>query len=852
MDELEKAAVRPPEEPAAADPPSPESRVAPPAHLVSPPQVPSPVPPPRARWWRGRGWVVLLGLVVLAGIGLVSAVPVWRALQQPGGPLARVPTPVPTATELPGPAFFPAPTTGMDTPDQPDPPLPASLNDAYAAEQEGRYSEAIPLYAPYIDSAQPMEVVREARWHLALCRYGAGAYDEAIAAWAAFAADYPDDPRAARSVFWAGQAHAAAGRPGAALAELQSYIPRAGAAANGVRLRAADLAVQSGRMSEARDLLNAVLAAAPTRLDRIEAWERLANLEDAAGRPAAAVAWLDQITDAARMPSYRAGIMLRAAQAAADAGDADGARTRRATLVTTYPDQNTAYQALHRVLVTDSALFTDGTLRYDQACRVAVAAGKYQEALGYCDSFRDVQAPGPERADSAWYTARAYAGLANWTQAATWYQAFAEVYPADPRAPAARLEWGAALAAQGATDDALAQWDTLLTTYPNSEAASDGQYQAGVLLRRVGDPAGAAARWAAAAAAPGATAEGKARALFWQGWALDWAGQPDAAIPVWQAATAYRTFYGFRAAAWLSTDHQPLDAGAAGSTAAVATALGIDPASEQADLLTWVQKWLATAGTATPVAPSAPLAALPEYERAVSLVRLGLWALANDAFDDLDSLLVDAGDGARLAALLQETRRAGWPWITYRVAGALRTAAHTAGVPTALPDLPRAVQEGLYPIAWGALVEREATARNVDPWLVLGLMRQESAYDPLAHSGADAYGLTQVIPDTGRGIATSLGDPGFTITDLYRPAVAVRFGTYYLAETLARFDGNIFYALAGYNAGPGTVPGWASGAAASDPDLFLEAIDYPETQQYVRLVWENMQVYRWLYTSNEQ
>jgi soluble lytic murein transglycosylase len=231
----------------------------------------------------------------------------------------------------------------------------------------------------------------------------------------------------------------------------------------------------------------------------------------------------------------------------------------------------------------------------------------------------------------------------------------------------------------------------------------------------------------------------------------------------------------------------------------------------------------------------------------MSLGRLGLWALANDAFDDLDRLLSEAGDGASLAALLGETRRAGWPWITVRVARALQATARQAGVPAGLDDLPHAAQEGLYPIAWGALVEREATERNVDPWLVLGLIRQESAYDPRAHSGADAYGLTQVIPDTGQILATALGERNFTTADLYRPAISVRFGTYYLAETLDRFDGNIFQALAGYNAGPGQVPGWASGAAAGDPDLFLEAIDFPETQQYVRIVWENMQVYRWLY-----
>ena len=823
-DPVERA---PPASPAATPPP----------HLVSPPVAPG------TRRFRRR-WLIGLGLVGL--LLLIGAVPMWRALRQPGGPLARVPTPLPTATEVPGPAFFPAPPA-HDTPDQPDPPRPPVLAAAYAAEQEGRYAEAADLYRPYTEGAQPPEVIQAARWHLALCRYGAGRYDEAIALWAAFAADYPADPRAARAAFWAGQAHAAAGRPRAALAELTSYLPRAGAAANGVRLRAADLAVSSAQVSAARGLLNTVLTGDPTRLDRIEAWERLANLDSAAGRPQAALTWLDQISAEAQVRSYRAGIVLRAAQAAAAAGDTGGARARLVTLVTDYPDDAAAYQALHRLLETDAALFTGGTLTYDRACRVAVAAGKYQEALGYCEAFRDAQAPGPERADAAWYTARAYAGLDNWAQAAIWYQAFAEVYPADERAPQARLGWGAALAAQGLGDAALAQWDTLLTAYPDSGAAAEGQYQAGVWLRHAGQPLLAAERWRMAAEAPGAGAADQARARFWQGWALDWAGQADAAATAWQAAAASPTFYGFRAAAWLSGDYQPRNPGAAPGLAALEAALAVDPASEEADLLTWVQTWPPGAGTPAPGGGADRLDAMPEYRRAVSLARLGLWSLANDAFDDLDRLLVESGDGASLAALLQETRRADWPWLTVRVARALQGAAAQVGVPAGLADLPRAVQEGLYPIAWGALVAREAAARDVDPWLVLGLMRQESAYDPRAHSGADAYGLTQVIPDTGQGIAAALGEPDFTPADLYRPAVAVRFGTFYLAETLARFDGNVFQALAGYNAGPGRVPDWATGAAAADPDLFIEAIDFPETQHYVRIVWENTQVYRRLY-----
>jgi soluble lytic murein transglycosylase len=817
----------------------PASPAAAPPHLAPPPAPPA----QRGRWPR-REWLIGLGLVGV--LLLIGVVPVWRALRQPGGPLARVPTPIPTATEVPGPAFFPAPPA-QDTPDQPDPPLPAVLAAAYAAEQEGRYAEAANLYRPYTEGAQPPEVIGAARWHLALCRYGAGQYDEAIERWAAFAREHPADPRAVRAAFWAGQAHAAAGRPRAALAELTSYLPRAGAAANGVRLRAADLAVSSAQVSEARGLLNAVLTGDPTRLDRIEAWERLANLDSAAGRPQAALAWLDQIIREAQVPSYRAGVLLRAAQAAADAGDATGARTRLVTLVTAYPDDAAAYQGLHRLLEADAALFTGGTLPYDLACRVAVAAGKYQEALGYCDAFRDTQAPGPERADAAWYTARAYDGLDNWAQAAIWYQAFAEVYPADDRAPPARLGWGAALAAQGLGDAALAQWDALLTTYPDSAAAAEGQFQAGEWLRRAGYPLLAADRWRMAAEAPGATVEDQARARFWQGWALDWGGQVDAAATAWQAAAAVPTFYGFRAAAWLSGDHQPQNPGAAGSTAALEAALAVNPASQEEELLAWVARWPAPPGTLTPASGPGRLATLPEYRRALSLARLGLWSLANDAFDDLDRLLLEAGDGVSLAALLQETRRSAWPWITLRVGRTLQGAAAQAGVPAGLDALPRAVQEGLYPLAWGALVGREAAERNVDPWLVLGLMRQESAYDPRAHSGADAYGLTQVIPDTGQGIAAALGEPNFTVADLYRPAVAVRFGTFYLADTLARFDGNIFQALAGYNAGPGRVPDWATGAAAADPDLFLETIDFPETQHYVRIVWENMQVYRRLY-----
>src|SRR5205823_1088053 len=110
--------------------------------------------------------------------------------------------------------------------------------------------------------------------------------------------------------------------------------------------------------------------------------------------------------------------------------------------------------------------------------------------------------------------------------------------------------------------------------------------------------------------------------------------------------------------------------------------------------------------------------------------------------------------------------------------------------PPGVAALPRAAQELLYPLAWPAAVLDQAQEQNVDPLLLLALVRQESAYNPAARSSADARGLTQVVPGTAQGIADALHVADFDPAALYRPAVSLRFGAYYLNETLARFDRN--------------------------------------------------------------
>jgi soluble lytic murein transglycosylase len=152
-----------------------------------------------------------------------------------------------------------------------------------------------------------------------------------------------------------------------------------------------------------------------------------------------------------------------------------------------------------------------------------------------------------------------------------------------------------------------------------------------------------------------------------------------------------------------------------------------------------------------------------------------------------------------------------------------------------------------YPLAFGDLVEREATANGLDPYLLLSLLRQESWFGPAARSGAEALGLSQVIPPTAAEIAQALGRRGFNYEDLVRPKESVAFGSWYLAKQSQTLGRRPLLALAAYNAGPGSAQRWTGGNPRVDPDDFVQAIDFTETRNYVRSIYEIYGRYRELY-----
>lgn len=155
----------------------------------------------------------------------------------------------------------------------------------------------------------------------------------------------------------------------------------------------------------------------------------------------------------------------------------------------------------------------------------------------------------------------------------------------------------------------------------------------------------------------------------------------------------------------------------------------------------------------------------------------------------------------------------------------------------------------IFPILHETDLRQQATSNGLDPILVAALIRQESMWEPKARSRAGAMGLMQVMPTTGRQVAHGLGVTRWHTDQLMDPATNLRIGTRYLAEGLRRFEGNLGRALAAYNAGASRIGPWASGMAATDPDLFVERISISETRDYVRIIQRNLVLYRALYGS---
>jgi soluble lytic murein transglycosylase len=152
----------------------------------------------------------------------------------------------------------------------------------------------------------------------------------------------------------------------------------------------------------------------------------------------------------------------------------------------------------------------------------------------------------------------------------------------------------------------------------------------------------------------------------------------------------------------------------------------------------------------------------------------------------------------------------------------------------------------LYPMPWRSELERNAKLHELDPFVVAGLVRQESEFNPQALSRAQAYGLTQILPSTGR-LLLKAPRKRFRAAVLFNPEVNLRLGTTYLR---AMYDANMGHwerTLAAYNAGESRVENWMGWGEYREPAEFIESIPFSETRNYVLAVLRNASMYRKLY-----
>lgn len=140
-----------------------------------------------------------------------------------------------------------------------------------------------------------------------------------------------------------------------------------------------------------------------------------------------------------------------------------------------------------------------------------------------------------------------------------------------------------------------------------------------------------------------------------------------------------------------------------------------------------------------------------------------------------------------------------------------------------------------FPLRYVLEVRRNAGPQNLDPALVLGLMRQESMLDSQAVSSVGAKGLLQLMPATAEQVAGKLNEVWHGEAQLFVPEANIRYGSFYFAELLRRFNGHMALATAAYNAGPNRVAKWLPDAAVP-ADIWIETIPFKETRKYVTSV----------------
>jgi soluble lytic murein transglycosylase len=689
------------------------------------------------------------------------------------------------------------------------------LDRAAQLYEEGAVEEATEIYEDAIDEGDDTQR-QQALWALARVEYQQGDNGKAEN----IVEDYLEEELAPeaerRALLLKGMVEFAQGRNDEAEDSLGAYVDAGGPATAYATLRLADLRSRRGDRRGAITQTNAALAEPLPPGVQTDARFALASYHQDDGNVAAAIETYELLGLEGEFRVERADALLRAAGLAFDAGDQErGLRSLR-TLLTVYPAQDKALEALDdtrfapHVGVASRALVSflhrqnddataayqaivdsgDATLAADVHYHLGILAERASDYNGALAQYDASVAAASATGDVA------TVGLALWDK-------------------------GTVLELLGRTDEAVQTFVSIVEVAPASERASEALFRGGLLRYRQGLAADAAAIWGRQRGLASDN-ESRARAYYWAAKAARAAGDETGALAWFQEAAALPEldYYALRAKAVVS-----------GQTAAANSVEINEPAPDFAKVEAWL---MARIGPEDPIAKTALLTG-PAYKRAIELLQAGLRGHAQLEFEQM---MEDAGTNG---------------WLLYRLSReaaaqrlfAIAARAAARFVPLQADSPPDALAMA-YPAVFPGIMSEQASSNGFSPYLLLGLVRQESFYDPRAVSSADATGLTQVIPTTAEGIAEALDEDDFSNSDLFRPLVSLRFGAYYLGVQIEELNGDVPAALSAYNGGPGNAVEWQA-LGGGDPDVFLESIEFSETRAYVELVLEHYAAYLYAY-----
>lgn len=162
-------------------------------------------------------------------------------------------------------------------------------------------------------------------------------------------------------------------------------------------------------------------------------------------------------------------------------------------------------------------------------------------------------------------------------------------------------------------------------------------------------------------------------------------------------------------------------------------------------------------------------------------------------------------------------------------------------------NVPDRIYKRIYKTDYSEYVYKYAQEYNVDPLMVFAIIKAESNFNPNVVSSSGAVGLMQLMDATAEELCNKMDIFYVKKVSLYNPELNIQLGTKYFSNLMKEYDNNYLLALTAYNAGIGNVKKWIEAGTIKEDGSDIENIPYKETNNYVRKIVRDYQIYRELY-----